>query len=105
MTTDDAQALAREVLRRTEGLKPNERLLLQLYATVPKEPSGAVRKTARELAENELGWTPTLFSRVRGQLVEDGRLELVDKLSNSPIYLAERATGRRTVTPLRKRSA
>lgn len=105
-TADDARALAREVLRRTKELPPNQRLVLQLYAIMPKEPGGAVRKTARELAEDELGWTPTLFSRVRGQLVEDGWLEFVDKLSNSPIYrLGERATGQRTVIPLRSRTA
>lgn len=105
-TADDARALAREVLRRTKELPPNQRLVLQLYAIMPKEPGGAVRTTARELAEDELGWTPTLFSRVRGQLVEDGWLEFVDKLSNSPIYrLGERATGQRTVIPLRSRTA
>ncbi|MFF1680768.1 replication initiation protein, RepL2 [Streptomyces sp. NPDC058256] len=106
MTADDSQALAREVLRRSEDLTPNQRLLLQLYAIMPKEPGGAVRKTARELAEDWLGWKPSLFSRVRGQLVEDGWLEFVDKLSNSPIYrLGERATGQRTVIPLRTRTA
>ncbi|MEV1040522.1 replication initiation protein, RepL2 [Streptomyces sp. NPDC050204] len=106
MITDDSQALAREVLRRSGELTPNQRLVLQLYAVMPKEPSGAVRRTARELAEDELGWTPSLFSRVRGQLVEGGWLEFVDKLSNSPIYrLGERATGRRTVIPLRSRTA
>ncbi|MGW1496444.1 replication initiation protein, RepL2 [Streptomyces sp. NPDC002402] len=106
MTADDPQVLAREVLRRSEDLTPNQRLLLQLYAIMPKEPGGAVRKTARELAEDWLGWTPSLFSRVRGQLVEDGWLEFVDKLSNSPIYrLGERATGQRTVIQLRSRTA
>jgi DNA-binding MarR family transcriptional regulator len=106
MITADTPALAREVLRRSKALTPNQRLVLQLYATMPKEPGGAVRKTARELAEDELGWKPSLFSRVRGQLVEDGWLEFVDKLSNSPIYrLGERATGQRTVIPLRSRTA
>ncbi|MER6563298.1 replication initiation protein, RepL2 [Streptomyces sp. NPDC001027] len=106
ITADDTQTLAREVLRRSEALSPNQRLVLQLYAIMPKEPGGAVRKTARALAEDELGWKPTLFSRVRGQLIEDGWLEYVDKLSNSPIYrLGERATGQRTVIPLRSRTA
>ncbi|MFI1189647.1 replication initiation protein, RepL2 [Streptomyces californicus] len=106
MTTDDPQALARQVMRRSQALTPNQRLVLQTYALMPKEPSGAVRMTARALAEEELGWTPTLFSRVRGQLVEEGWLEFVDKLSNSPIYrLGERATGQRTVIQLRSRTA
>jgi hypothetical protein len=103
MTVGDPQELAREVLRRTKGLKPNERLVLQLYAAMPKEPGGGVRMTGRALAEDELGWTPTLFSRVRGQLAKDGWLEQVDQLSNSPIYrLGERATGQRTVIPMRR---
>ncbi|MDO0929876.1 hypothetical protein QQY24_32725 [Streptomyces sp. TG1A-8] len=51
-------------------------------------------------------WHPTskhtLFSRVRGELARDGWLEEVERISNSPIFrLGEKATGERTVIPLR----
>ncbi|MFI9206295.1 replication initiation protein, RepL2 [Streptomyces sp. NPDC053048] len=93
--------LAATVLRRSRKLKPNQRLLLQLYATAHKAPNGAVQKTAAVLAE-ELGWTPTLFSRVRKDLAKEGWLEEVDRISNSPIYrLGELSTGERRVVPLR----
>ncbi|HWU11007.1 replication initiation protein, RepL2 [Streptomyces sp. NPDC006692] len=99
--TTNGDPVAREVLRRTKGLKPNQRLIMQLYAVMPKEFTGAVKQTATSLA-GELGMTPTLFSRVRGQLAKEGWLEEVDRISNSPIFrLGEKATGERTVIPLR----
>ncbi|GAA0464304.1 replication initiation protein, RepL2 [Streptomyces stramineus] len=99
MNSGDQTALT--VLRQTKGLKPNQRLLLQLYAAAPKLPNGAVQQTATRLA-GELGWTPTLFSRVRKDLVEQGWLEEVDRVGNISVYrLGERTTGERRVVPLR----
>ncbi|MEV8476229.1 replication initiation protein, RepL2 [Streptomyces sp. NPDC051173] len=99
MSSGDLVALT--VLRRTRKLKPNQRLLLQLYALAPKAPNGAVKRTAAALAE-ELGWTPSLFSRVRKELVKEGWLEEVDRVTNIPIYrLGEESTGERRVVPLR----
>lgn len=99
MTADLSET--RQVLHHSQSLNPNKRLVLTLYATLPKETNGGVRMLARDLAA-ELGWNASYFSRIRGELVEDQWLEQVDRIGNSPVYrLGEKALGVRRVIPLR----
>ncbi|MGW7256877.1 helix-turn-helix domain-containing protein [Streptomyces sp. NPDC054834] len=92
----------RAVLRRTAGLSPSQRLIVLLYAMMPTDRAGAVRMTGQELAA-EVDMTPTVFSRMRRQLVEAGWLEQSDRFSNIVYFrLTSRATGEENVVSMRR---
>ncbi|MGA5823862.1 replication initiation protein, RepL2 [Kitasatospora sp. NPDC094028] len=64
-----------ELLRRTHNLTANQRLLVVLY----NDPelvgrNGVIEQSAKDLA-GIVGWSPTMFSRIRQQLVDAGWLE------------------------------
>ncbi|MEV4560008.1 replication initiation protein, RepL2 [Kitasatospora sp. NPDC049285] len=84
----------RGLLRRSNAMGPNQRLLLAFYSALPPGEDGTQR-TAQKLAE-EMGWAPTFFSRIRKELVEAGLLEEYSKFNNIPYYrLSSRALGRK----------
>lgn len=92
----------RMLLRRTAGLSASQRLIVLMYAMMPTDRAGAVRMTGQQLAA-EVDMTPTVFSRMRRQLVEAGWLEQSDRFSNIVYYrLTPRATGEENVVPMRR---
>jgi DNA-binding MarR family transcriptional regulator len=100
MGNEKEQHLA--LLRRTAGLSPNQRLIVLLYAMVPTDRAGAVCKTGQELSDL-VGLTPTMFSRIRRQLVEAGWLEESGHFAHIKYYrLTSKATGEQIVVPLRR---
>jgi len=90
------------LLRRTAGLTANQRLILLTYAHLQTDRNGTVERTAAELADL-LGLSPTVFSRLRKQLVTDQWLEQSDRLGSIRYYrLASKVTGEHVVVPLRR---
>ncbi len=82
-----------ELLQKTAGLTANQRLIVMLYALLAPERDGTVRKTAAQLAAL-LNLSPTVFSRLRRQMITDGWLEEGDKLGHIRYYrLSPKATG------------
>lgn len=101
MNGDDKQGYV-DLLRRTAGLTANQRVIVLTYAMLPADRGGAVVKTAQDLAEL-LGLSPTVFSRIRRQLIEGGWLEESDRLGHIRYYrLTSKATGEQVVIPLRR---
>ncbi|WP_329572877.1 replication initiation protein, RepL2 [Kitasatospora sp. NBC_01266] len=100
------QINSREDVRRlmsvTSSLPPNQRIVVLLYATHEQDPgSGAVPVDAKELA-GEINMDPSLFSRLRGQLVTAGWME---KIEDTVYYrLTSKAGGDDNVVPMRQRS-
>lgn len=89
------------LLRRTCDLTPAQRLVLMLYAVSEADRGGVVRETGRDLAQ-QLGITPTVFSRLRKQLVQSGWLEESERFAHISYYrLSPQALGERTVVPMR----
>jgi hypothetical protein len=94
----DYQAL----LRRTCTLTPAQRLVVLLYAFCEADRGGVVRQTGRDLAQ-QLGMTPTVFSRLRKQLVQTGWLEESERFAHISYFrLSPQALGERTVVPMRR---
>ncbi|MFD5437361.1 replication initiation protein, RepL2 [Kitasatospora sp. NPDC127067] len=90
----------RKIMRLTSALAPNQRQVVMLYASHDQDPSsGAVPLDAKELAA-EINMDPSLFSRLRGQLVERGWMEKID----DTVYyrLTSKADGNDNVLPLRR---
>ena len=90
----------RRLMRVTSPLAPNQRIVVILYASHDQDPdSGAVPVDAKELAA-EINMDPSLFSRLRGQLVERGWMEKID----DTVYyrLTAKADGSDNVLPLRR---
>ncbi|MFD8631961.1 replication initiation protein, RepL2 [Streptomyces sp. NPDC059533] len=102
MSTEDARAEVRRILRETGGLPPLQRLLLVQYAVSDTDEIGTVHATGAEPAA-EAAMSPQLFSRVRRELISGGWLEESgERLGNMRFYRrTDRTTGRQTVTPLR----
>lgn len=91
-----------ELLQRTTGLTANQRLIVLTYAHLPTDRTGTVQRTASELAQL-LGLSPTVFSRLRKQLIANEWLEQSGRLGSIRYYrLAPRVTGRDVVVPLRR---
>ncbi|MEY9878191.1 DNA-binding MarR family transcriptional regulator [Streptacidiphilus sp. MAP12-33] len=90
------------LLRRTHDLTPAQRLVVMLYALSDSDRGGVVRETGQDLAE-QLGMTPTVFSRIRKQLVEAGWLEQSEKFAHITYFrLSPQALGEQTVVPMRR---
>ncbi|MFD5084365.1 replication initiation protein, RepL2 [Kitasatospora sp. NPDC058406] len=90
----DIRDEVRAVVGRTRDLNPNQRLLLAFYATLPAGRTGT-QQTGQALAE-EMGWAPTVFSRIRKELVEAGWLDEYDRFNNVRYFrLSDHALGRR----------
>lgn len=96
----DSREDVRKLMRLTSGLAPNQRMVVMLYAAHDQDPSsGAVPMDAKELAA-EINMDPSLFSRLRGQLVERGWME---KIEDTVYYrLTSKADGHDNVLPLRR---
>jgi DNA-binding MarR family transcriptional regulator len=95
------------LLRTTADRTATERLILLTYVMLSSaERGGIVNKTGVELA-NLLNLAPTVFSRLRRQLVEDGYLEESPqhRLGNIRYYRATTKVwrgSRNVVVPLRR---
>ncbi|MHA6756957.1 replication initiation protein, RepL2 [Streptacidiphilus sp. PAMC 29251] len=90
-TLQDVRAL----MGRAKDLPPNQRLLLAFYATLPSGKEGT-EQTGAALAK-EMGWQPTVFSRVRTELVEAGWLDEYGRFNNVRYYQpSDMAMGRRS---------
>jgi DNA-binding MarR family transcriptional regulator len=90
-----------DLLRRTAGLTPNQRLVIWLYSVHPQERSGTIEEMGQDLAE-VVGLGPTVFSRTRRQLLDAGWLEQSERLGHIRYYrLSPKATGHEVVVPLR----
>lgn len=101
MNSSDKQAQL-GILFRTRGLTANQRLVVWLYSVHPTDRSGAVIETGAKLAEI-LGWTPTVFSRYRRQVIAAGWLEESERLAHIRYYrLSPKSTGSEVVVPLRR---
>lgn len=85
----------RALLGRAKDLSPNQRLLLAFYGTLPAGKQGT-EQTGQALAL-EMGWAPTVFSRIRTELVEGGWLDEYGRFNNVRYYrLSDQAMGRRS---------
>ncbi|MEZ0069934.1 DNA-binding MarR family transcriptional regulator [Streptacidiphilus sp. MAP12-20] len=92
----------RALLRRTGELTPTQRLVVMLYALSATDRGGVVRETGRDLA-SQLNMTPTVFSRMRKQLVFLGWLEESEKFAHIAYFrLSPRALGEQVVVPMRR---
>ncbi|WP_037599622.1 helix-turn-helix domain-containing protein [Streptacidiphilus rugosus] len=92
----------RALLCRTSDLTPAQRLVIMLYALSHSDRGGVVRETGQALAE-QLGMTPTVFSRIRKQLVQAGWLEESEKFAHITYFrLSPQALGEQTVVPMRR---
>ncbi|MEV7856483.1 replication initiation protein, RepL2 [Streptomyces sp. NPDC087228] len=101
MNNDDKQKLL-DVLHRTVGMTANQRLVVMLYALHPTDRAGAVIETGANLA-SRVGMSPTVFSRIRRQVVDAGWLEESSRLAHISYYrLSPRSTGEDVVVPLRR---
>ncbi|MGW3313878.1 replication initiation protein, RepL2 [Streptomyces sp. NPDC001073] len=101
MTSDDKQKNL-ELLEKTAGMTANQRLVVMLYALHPTDRSGAVLKTAAELAKL-VGMSPTVFSRTRNQVIDAGWLEQTEKLAHIKYFrLDPKRMGQSVVVPLRR---
>lgn len=90
------------LLCRTGDLTPTQRLIVMLYALSASDRSGVVRETGQDLAE-QLSMTPTVFSRVRKQLVTAGWLEESERFAHIAYYrLSPQALGEQNVIPMRR---
>ncbi|MFJ4679253.1 replication initiation protein, RepL2 [Kitasatospora sp. NPDC088783] len=89
-----------KIMKRVSGLAPNLRQIVMLYASLDQDPStGAVPIDAKEIAA-EINMDPSLFSRLRGQLVERGWME---KIEDTVYYrLTSLADSPDNVLPLRR---
>jgi DNA-binding MarR family transcriptional regulator len=97
-STSDLKAL----LHRTSDLTPAQRLVVMLYALSAGDRGGVVRETGQDLAD-QLGMTPTVFSRIRKQLVQAGWLEESEKFAHITYFrLSPHALGEQTVIPMRR---
>lgn len=89
-----------DTMERAGELHAVQRNVVVLYALLGGL-HGVIEEPGYRLAER-LSMTPAGFSRVRRELVAEGWLELVTKVSNIPFYrLGDKATGRQTVVQLR----
>lgn len=97
----DPRAELRAMMRRANQLPPNQRIVLNLYGVLPKNPAGAVETLARVIAD-EAGMKESTFSKVRTALVDDGWLEESSRVANVRYYrLTGKALGTGpTVIPL-----
>lgn len=90
------------LLRRTCDLMPAQRLVIVLCAVSEADRGGVVHETGRGLAQ-QLGMTPTVFSRLRKRLVRRGWLEELERFAHISYYrLSSRALGEGTVVPMRR---